>query len=77
MPRKKVQKRVPDKDWAKIWELKNSKDRDAFWWRDCIIEREQACAKPVTVAKSENLLDTDDWMEAVFAFMKTTDLFEA
>jgi len=33
------------------------------------------CASPFAADRGSVLLETDDWMEEVFAFLKTTDLF--
>ena len=33
------------------------------------------CASPFAADRRSVLLETDDWMEEVFAFLKTTDLF--
>jgi|LauGreDrversion4_2_1035121.scaffolds.fasta_scaffold300505_1 hypothetical protein len=53
--------------WEKIWKCNDAAKRNELWWKDCIIERE----KKTTTA----FLETDDWMEEIFAFLETTDLF--
>jgi len=37
--------------------------------------RSVRCASPFAADRRSVLLETDDWMEEVFAFLKTTDLF--